>query len=66
MSGPELRYKRDTETGFFSTPQFFVGETGGRGSAAELAFVGPDQYKITTRALHDLRRADRGLVHPDG
>ena len=48
ISGPELRYKRDTETGFFSTPQFFVGETGGRGSAAELAFVGPDQYKITT------------------
>ena len=48
MSGPELRYKRDTETGYFNDPKFFVGETGGRGSAAELAFVGPDQYRIST------------------
>ncbi len=47
MSGPEVRYRRDTETGFFTDPTFYVGETGGRGSAAELAFVGPDQYKIT-------------------
>ncbi len=48
MSGPELRYKRDTETGFFASPLFFIGETGGRGSAEELAFVGPDQYRVTT------------------
>ena len=47
ITGPEARYRRDVDTGYFSTPRFYVGETGGRGSAAELRFVGPDQYKVT-------------------
>ena len=47
ITGPEVRFKRDTETGFFASPRFFIGENGSRGSAAEIRFSGPDHYDAT-------------------
>ncbi len=47
ITGPELKYKRGTETGFFASPRFFVGENGGRGSASEIRFAGPDHYEAS-------------------
>jgi LPS-assembly protein len=47
ITGPELRFKRDTETGTFSSPRFFIGENGSRGSAAEIRFTGPNQYEAS-------------------
>jgi len=47
ITGPELRFNRDTETGFFSSPRFYIGENGSRGTAAEIRFAGPDHYEAT-------------------
>jgi LPS-assembly protein len=47
ITGPELRFKRDTETGVFSSPRFFIGENGSRGTAAEIRFTGPNQYEAS-------------------
>ncbi|HSC98686.1 MAG TPA: LPS assembly protein LptD, partial [Casimicrobiaceae bacterium] len=47
ITGPELRYTRDTEVGFFKSPRFFVAEVGGTGSAGEIKFLGPDRYDVT-------------------
>ena len=46
VEGPELEYKRDTETGFMKRPTFVLGLYKGRGKADELKFVGPEKYKI--------------------
>jgi LPS-assembly protein len=45
ITGPEAKFRRDTETGFFAAPRFFIGENGARGSAQELRFAGPDRYE---------------------
>jgi LPS-assembly protein len=47
ITGPELRFKREAETGFFMSPQFFVAEADASGSAAEIEFMGPDRYEVT-------------------
>ena len=47
ITGPEVRFKRDTETGLFASPRFFVGENGSRGSAAQIRFKGPEHYEAT-------------------
>ena len=47
ITGPEVKFKRDTETGFFTSPRFFVGENDSRGSAAEIRFAGPDHYEAS-------------------
>jgi LPS-assembly protein len=47
ITGPALEYKRDTETGFFRKPSFFIAEANGRGDASEIRFKGPDQYEAT-------------------
>ncbi|TAG00033.1 MAG: LPS-assembly protein LptD [Betaproteobacteria bacterium] len=46
IAGPELEYRRDTETGFMKSPNFELGLYKGRGSAEELLFTGPDQYRV--------------------
>ena len=46
ITGPEARFKRGDETGFFTAPEFHVGENGSRGDATQLTFVGPDRYDI--------------------
>src|SRR5512135_1190004 len=47
ISGPELEYKRDTQTGFFKSPSYFVSEANARGEASEIRFLGPDRYDAT-------------------
>lgn len=47
ITGPEARFKRDTETGFFASPRYYIGENGARGSAAEIRFAGPERYEAT-------------------
>jgi LPS-assembly protein len=46
VSGPELTFKRDTETGAFESPRFAIGESGMRGDADKVTFVGPDLYEV--------------------
>jgi LPS-assembly protein len=46
VTGPELEYKRDTETGFMKSPSFVLGLYKGRGTADELLFTGPEKYRI--------------------
>jgi LPS-assembly protein len=47
IAGPEVKFKRTTETGFFASPRFFVAENNSRGSAAEIRFTGPDHYEAS-------------------
>jgi LPS-assembly protein len=47
ITGPEARFRRDSETGSFTSPRFYVAENGGRGEAAEIRFVGQDRYEVT-------------------
>lgn len=46
VTGPELEYRRDTQTGFMKQPDFVLGLYKGRGKADELLFTGPDKYRI--------------------
>jgi LPS-assembly protein len=46
VTGPELEFKRDTETGFMKSPKFVLGLYKGRGAADELLFTGEDQYRV--------------------
>src|SRR5262245_26718540 len=39
ITGPEVRFKRDEQTGSFNLPEFHVGENGSRGDATNLVFV---------------------------
>ena len=47
IAGPELTYRRETQTGAFKGPTFAVGESGARGDAGEIRFAGPDKYQVT-------------------
>ncbi len=47
VSGPALMYRRDTQTGYFMSPHFFVAEANGRGDAARIDFTGPNTYEVT-------------------
>ena len=47
ITGPELRFTRDTEIGFFKMPRFFVAEANANGSATEIRFTGPNHYEVT-------------------
>ena len=47
ITGPELRFTRDTDVGTFQAPHFFVAEANGNGSASEIRFNGPDRYDVT-------------------
>ncbi len=46
IEGPELEYKRDTETGYMKRPAFVLGLYKGRGKADELQFTGPEKYRV--------------------
>lgn len=46
VSGPELTFKRDAETGAFAAPQFRVGEIGARGDAERITFIAPGIYEV--------------------
>jgi len=47
ITGPELKFKRDTETGYFTAPRFNVTEANAKGSASEIRFKGPNQYEAS-------------------
>src|SRR5437763_16415936 len=46
ITGPEVKFKRDTETGFFNEGEFHVGKNASRDGAKEIQFTGPDHYAI--------------------
>lgn len=47
ITGPEARYRRGVETGFFASPRYYFGENGARGTAAEIRFTGPQHFEAT-------------------
>jgi LPS-assembly protein len=47
IAGPEARYRRDDETGSFTSPRYFIGENGATGTATELRFNGPGRYEAS-------------------
>jgi LPS-assembly protein len=47
ISGPEVKLKRDTDTGWFDDPQFFISDNASHGKAKEIRFAGPDMYEAT-------------------
>src|SRR5438445_8932422 len=46
ITGPEAKFKRDDDTGFFVAPEFHVGENNSRGDASMLTFLGEDKYEV--------------------
>ncbi len=46
ITGPEAKFKRGDETGFFTSPVFHIGENASRGDAREIIFAGTDKYEI--------------------
>jgi LPS-assembly protein len=47
ITGPEVKFKRDDDTGFFRQPEFHIGENNSRGDASMLTFLGDQKYEIT-------------------
>jgi len=48
ISGPELKFQRSREIGFFDDPRFFISENASNGEAKEIRFTGPDLYEAST------------------
>ncbi len=48
ITGPEMKFQRDTETGYFKSPSYYVGENGAHGEASEIRFLGPDNFEAST------------------
>jgi LPS-assembly protein len=46
ITGPEAKFKRGDETGFFHQPEFHIGDNASRGDAKELLFLGENRYQI--------------------
>src|SRR5271167_133444 len=46
ITGPEVKFNRSTDIGFFTTPEFHVGENMSRGTASEILFNGADHYEL--------------------
>lgn len=46
ITGPEVKFNRGTDIGFFTKPQFHIGENVSRGSASQILFNGPDHYDV--------------------
>jgi len=46
ITGPEVKFNRATDIGFFTTPEFHIGENESRGSAREILFNGPNRYDL--------------------
>jgi LPS-assembly protein len=47
ITGPEARFRRGLETGYFTSPRYYIGENASRGTATEIRFAGPDQYEAS-------------------
>jgi LPS-assembly protein len=46
ITGPEAKFKRGDETGFFHQPEFHIGDNASRGDAKELLFLGENRYEL--------------------
>jgi len=46
ITGPEAKFKRGDETGFFHQPEFHIGDNASRGDAKYLLFVGENRYEL--------------------
>ena len=46
-SGPEMRLRVDIRTGYFLEPTYERGNGAGRGKAARIDFLGPEQMRVT-------------------
>jgi LPS-assembly protein len=46
ITGPEAKFKRGDETGFFHQPEFHIGDNASRGDAKDLLFVGENRYEL--------------------
>ncbi len=47
ISGPEVKFQRGREIGFFDEPKFFFSENASRGEAKVIRFAGPELYEAT-------------------
>ena len=47
ISGPEVKFQRSREIGYFDEPRFFISENASRGEAKVIRFEGPDLYSGT-------------------
>ncbi len=47
ITGPELKFQRDNETGYFKSPQYYIGEIGAHGDASEIRFLGPNSFEAS-------------------
>ena len=63
VTGPELTFKRDAETGDVRVADASASARPAcAATPTAITFVGPDLYQILRRPRNDLRRAARGLV----
>ncbi|HKE41281.1 MAG TPA: LPS-assembly protein LptD [Casimicrobiaceae bacterium] len=46
VTGPEVKFKRSDETGYFDMPEFHIGENASRGDAKQVIFQGPDHDQL--------------------
>jgi LPS-assembly protein len=46
VTGPEVKFKRSDESGYFDMPEFHIGENASRGDAKQIIFQGPDHDQL--------------------
>ncbi len=47
ISGPEVKFQREREIGYFDEPRFFISENQSHGEAKEIRFAGPNLYEAS-------------------
>ena len=47
ISGPEVKFQREREIGYFDEPRFYISENQSHGEAKEIRFAGPDLYEAS-------------------
>jgi len=47
ISGPEVKFYREREIGYFEQPRFYLSENASHGEAKEIRFAGPNLYEAT-------------------
>ena len=47
ISGPEVKFQRSREIGYFDEPRFHIAANASHGSAKEIRFAGPDLYEAS-------------------
>jgi len=47
ISGPEAKFQRSREIGYFDEPRFFISGNNSHGEAKEIRFAGPDMYEAS-------------------